>query len=412
MKLTRLHLTLLLIFCVAPVILAATTYTFTNVDFPGAVQSNPNGLNDSGRIVGEYYDSSGALHGYLWSAGTFTSIDFPGAVWTRALGINNTGQIVGVYYTCAASYGCHHSYLYSGGVFTALPEAPGSKFGTTAASTINASGQIAGYYVDPCFCKAHGFLLSGGVYSTIDDPGFFSTGVQGMTDSAQMVGVAEQCWGGCPAYPFLWSGGVFTAIVFPPPADAYNAIPTAINNAGDVAGYYFLNGQSLGFVLSKGVLTSIVDPAAANGYTWINGPGLNSTGQVAGAYLDSANYVHGFLASPAAVATIQPPIDADGSSVFKASRGVVPVKFTLTLNGVSTCDLPPATISLFRTSGASPGPVNEDTFIVSSDSGSNFRITGCQYVFNLGAKLLGSGTYLVQITISNEVVGSGTFGLN
>ena len=48
-------------------------------------------------------------------------------------------------------------------------------------------------------------------------------------------------------------------------------------------------------------------------------------------------------------AQIQQPINADGTSVFNVRRGVVPVKFTLTLNGVATCNLPPATIVVYRT---------------------------------------------------------------
>src|SRR5437868_1711708 len=50
-------------------------------------------------------------------------------------------------------------------------------------------------------------------------------------------------------------------------------------------------------------------------------------------------------------AKVQPPINSDGSSVFSAKRGVVPVKFTLTQNGVATCNLPPATIAVTRTAG-------------------------------------------------------------
>lgn len=110
-------------------------------------------------------------------------------------------------------------------------------------------------------------------------------------------------------------------------------------------------------------------------------------------------------------AQIQPPIASDGSSVFKANRGVVPVKFTLELNGVSTCNLPAATISLIEISGTSPGPVNQDEYEVASDNGTSFRVSDCQYVYNLGASNLGPGRYKVQITISGLVAGSGIFGL-
>src|SRR5439155_10081464 len=86
--------------------------------------------------------------------------------------------------------------------------------------------------------------------------------------------------------------------------------------------------------------------------------------------------------------TIQPPISAAGTSVFNASRGVVPVKFTLALNGTSTCQLPPAAIAVFRTTGTTVVPVNESDFLAPSDSGPYFRVdsTNCQYTYNLDAK--------------------------
>jgi N-acetylneuraminic acid mutarotase len=112
-------------------------------------------------------------------------------------------------------------------------------------------------------------------------------------------------------------------------------------------------------------------------------------------------------------AQVQQPINPDGSSVFCVKRGVVPVKFTLTLNGVATCDLPPATISIIRTAGGVLGSIDENTYLSSADSGSNFRIdsTNCQYVYNLATSSLGVGEYTVSILIGGSVVGSGTFGL-
>jgi hypothetical protein len=50
-------------------------------------------------------------------------------------------------------------------------------------------------------------------------------------------------------------------------------------------------------------------------------------------------------------AQVQQPISADGTSGFSVSRGVVPVKFTLTQHGVATCALPAATIALTQTAG-------------------------------------------------------------
>jgi hypothetical protein len=112
-------------------------------------------------------------------------------------------------------------------------------------------------------------------------------------------------------------------------------------------------------------------------------------------------------------AQIQQPINANGTSVFNAKRGVIPVAFKLTSDGVATCQLPPATISVFRTSGGVVGSIDESVYTLKADSGSNFRIdsTKCQYSYNLGASSLGAGTYLVNISIGGSVAGSATFAL-
>jgi sugar lactone lactonase YvrE len=113
------------------------------------------------------------------------------------------------------------------------------------------------------------------------------------------------------------------------------------------------------------------------------------------------------------LAQVQQPINRDGTSVFGAKRGVVPIVFKLTSDGAPTCNLPPATISVFRTSGGVVGSIDESVYLLKSDSGSNFRIdsTKCQYTYNLGASSLGPGTYTAYISIGGSVAGSATFAL-
>ena len=105
---------------------------------------------------------------------------------------------------------------------------------------------------------------------------------------------------------------------------------------------------------------------------------------------------------PSYAGQVQPPINADGSSNFNVRRGVVPVRFNLTLGGVATCDLPPATIAVTRTAGGVIGQVNESDYSGNADTGSNFRISSCQYVYNLNARALGVGTYRVDILIDGQ----------
>ena len=70
-----------------------------------------------------------------------------------------------------------------------------------------------------------------------------------------------------------------------------------------------------------------------------------------------------------------------------------------------------ATIAVFRTGGTTNQPISESVYSSAADSGSSFRITDCQYHYNLNSKTLGQGSYLIQILINNSVVGSATFGL-
>jgi hypothetical protein len=115
--------------------------------------------------------------------------------------------------------------------------------------------------------------------------------------------------------------------------------------------------------------------------------------------------------TPACAAQVQPPINADGTSIFNERRGVVPVKFRLTCDGQPTCDLPPATIAVTRTAGGVIGEINESVYSSQADSGSNFRTLECQYHYNLNSSALGVGTYRVDILINGQVVGSAIFQL-
>jgi hypothetical protein len=112
-------------------------------------------------------------------------------------------------------------------------------------------------------------------------------------------------------------------------------------------------------------------------------------------------------------AAVQQPINLDGSSVFKAVRGVVPVKFSLTENDLPTCALPPADIVMTRTAGGVPGPVDANIFTTNANNGSAFRIdaTTCKYVYNLDASSLGVGTYRAEIRINGIIVGHAVFAL-
>src|SRR5207302_313960 len=99
------------------------------------------GINAAGQIVGRY-----GLTGFLYSGGTYTDINPPGGETfqggTAAAGINDSGQIAGWYTTGLNAFTGfrQHGYVYSGGSYTTLDDPLAS--GATQANGINNFGTI------------------------------------------------------------------------------------------------------------------------------------------------------------------------------------------------------------------------------------------------------------------------------
>jgi hypothetical protein len=69
-------------------------------------------------------------------------------------------------------------------------------------------------------------------------------------------------------------------------------------------------------------------------------------------------------------------------------------------------------IAVTRTAGGAPGLVDESTYTMAADNGANFRVSGCQYIYNLAASAMGPGTYRVDVFIADQQIpGSATFAL-
>jgi uncharacterized membrane protein len=179
---------------------------FTSIRFPNSDSTVPAGINANGDIVGWYLDKVG-MHGFLLSGGTYTSIDFPGsAAYTQAWKINDNGEIAGRY--TGTTDGKYHMFVLSNGSFTPIPDVPGA-FETAVVEDggLNSAGHIVSQYCSSKFCALftsvgalHGFLLSGGVYTTIDFPGATETLALGINSSDDVVGGYEDASGGFHGY--------------------------------------------------------------------------------------------------------------------------------------------------------------------------------------------------------------------
>src|SRR5262249_35421910 len=140
------------------------------------------GISDGGQIVGFFTGYSG----FLDNAGTFTTLDDPQGIGnTFAQGINGSGKIVGDYY----SGGAVHGLTYSGSTCTNIDEPSAvaqAGYGTVLRS-INDSGEIVGYFSDSNKVW-HGFLYDGTKFTQLDYPQASAPYAEGISDTGQIVG--------------------------------------------------------------------------------------------------------------------------------------------------------------------------------------------------------------------------------
>ncbi len=209
---------------------------FTTIDDPNAtVGTVASDINSSGQIVGSYdftdpdHPFEGA-HGFLLGGGTFTPIDFPaaGVTSTTPQGINDSGDVVGLY----RMNGPGNGFLFSGGIYTTV-NVPAALGCCTHANGINNAGEIVGQYKSPDDnAPRQGFLKTGSAFTTINFPGAVDTTLQDINNFGDIVGNAQTS---SALFGFLLKGGTFTIIAFP---GASETVVTHINDSGDIVGFY------------------------------------------------------------------------------------------------------------------------------------------------------------------------------
>jgi len=110
----------------------------------------------------------------------------------------------------------------------------------------------------------------------------------------------------------------------------------------------------------------------------------------------------------------QPPINPDGSSIFKAGR-TVPVKVAIT--DCSGMPIPTATVTIavYKISEMVSGTVEELDVEVSgnANTGDLFRYvaTDGHYIYNLSTKAYSSGTYQIDVNLDGVNLSSVSFSL-
>jgi hypothetical protein len=282
--------------------------TFKTFAVTGAYVTYPQSINAKGEIAGYSYNNAVASGFLRTSGGDITTIDLSGggtgyAQGTFAWDINASGEIAGTYID--ANYVSHGFLRAPDGTLTTFDvtgAGTGANQGTYMASQegLSAEGAVAGWYID-ANGVSHGYVhAADGTITTFDAPGAGTGANQGTF-----------AYGVTPAIPGVYydasnilhgfvrsESGDFTAIDVP---GATGTNLQNINLPGATDGdYYDTNGASHGFV--RGAYGTIVELDAPGAGT-ASGQGTyvganNAVGDVPGYYTDDNNVYHGFLWKP------------------------------------------------------------------------------------------------------------------
>ncbi len=289
------------------------TATFATFNAPGAGTSLnqgtfPASINAAGDVVGMYFDSNNAYHGFVRAAstGSITAIDVPGAPTnighrgTLPISMNTGGDITGFY---VDANDVRHGFVRAAatGTITAPIDAPGAGTGLTQGTvplSIDAGGNITGFYnANGTF---HGFIRAsnGTITAPINAPGA-GTGPSGKVS-------------------FM------------------GTLPLAFDAAGDIAGTYAdANGVNHGFVYTAASATPAFTTFNAQGagttgfFPGTGALNMNAGGDTSGIYTDTNGVRHGFFR--AAAGTITAPIDAPGATTTGLFSGTI-------LTSINTAD--------------------------------------------------------------------------
>lgn len=124
--------------------------SFIDLAYPGSNGTYPNAINDSGLVVGLYYDTNYTAHGFIYHNGNWANLDAPFALGTSLIGVSNSGAMLG------ASFGSGW-FLYVNGAFETLPSVPNST--ATTFDGLSPDGFFTGTTTDSAG-QQHGFIAT------------------------------------------------------------------------------------------------------------------------------------------------------------------------------------------------------------------------------------------------------------
>ena len=285
------------------------SYTFKTVDDPGDTTFNQLlGINVKGIITG-YFGSGDAGHpnkGYRVAENAITGFvgeNFPGAVQTQVVGINDSDLTVGFFSTMNNSNSVNANagfYRVDGSYHSvAFPTSDNANPSVNQLLGVNDTDNAVGFYTDSKG-NNHGYEYCIGTHKfrtiTVSGEGVTSLTAAGIDNHGDVVGFFTGSGGAMDAF-LLTSGGKQTVLAFP---GATMTQAFGVNDYGEVVGTYTTgsgnSAQTHGFTWTAAGSFQTVDDPSGVGTTTVNG--VNDQGQLVGFYMDAAGNTDGMLATP------------------------------------------------------------------------------------------------------------------
>jgi hypothetical protein len=289
---------------------AAGAITTVDVPATGSLGTVIEAIDSAGDTAGYYIDALNTEHSFLRSAnGTVTTFDPPNSnPGSGGQSINDSGTVAGGFVDANGS----HGYLRArDGTFTTFdPTGSGAQIEIVIPNRINASGAVAGTYIDLSGVD-HGFSRNpSGSVTILDAPGAGTaadqgTELRGVNASGTIAGgISVGTVNGVVSTSHslvLATDGTYT-IFDPPQSGAHSSFAEAINDSGAVVGTYRdANLVRHGYLRQPdGTFVSFDDPQAAQlpistTDLGTNPRDINANGAVVGFYADANGVRHGFI---------------------------------------------------------------------------------------------------------------------
>ena len=246
---------------------------------------------------------------------TFSTVDVPvelGA-FASAYGLNNAGVIVGNFVTVDGNL---DGFLVENGHFTDVTVPGVTSDSRGALNDVNDLGEAVGGFTDNDG-NSHAFIrYRHGEFELLPDvPGAVLAEATAINNRGEIIGFYFDA--GFVPHGFMFRDGVYTFYDYP---GSSRTLLTRINDRGQITGIRLdTDGHRRGFVLQDGVTTTIDVPGSRNTRTG----GINNQGHIVG-YYDDANLVtHGFLFKDGVYTTLDFPGSFDTALLDINEQGVI-----------------------------------------------------------------------------------------